>query len=532
VRLAAGAISEVLEGSRQLATAIGERMRERDAPPGACDRWLKSVLATIPLYTLAAVVDLEGRTVCASVPISRDVSAADRVYFKEALETDRIVPGTVQKGRASGRSTLPVGLRYRDAEGRVAGVVILTIDPLVLTKLLEQKYVGKQGFSAVLDRAGTVAAVSPGEYGGLDPSEPAPPALVRLGQARETMQETVELGGRQHFAAVVPVALPPADLAVVVGLDRGAILAGARAQALRSALIAALLLLASFGLAWWAARRLIQRPIAALVDSARKHADGDMGARFPAGAPGTEFGQLGAALNTMAGEIERLVGQKTLLIREVQHRVMNSLQLLAAFLHLQSRQVDDPAVRKHLKDARERIVAMSVIYRHLYHSEATSTVDFAETLKALCEETARAYMDGGAATITVDAERTVLPMQAALGLALITHELVTNAVKHGYAAGAGGPLHVSLRRCGDRVELAVADEGKGLPADFAPERVRSLGMAVILNLTQQLQGTFAAEPRPRGARFVVSFPAPDAPRASVSEAEAPAPATATAKAAE
>jgi two-component sensor histidine kinase len=141
-------------------------------------------------------------------------------------------------------------------------------------------------------------------------------------------------------------------------------------------------------------------------------------------------------------------------------------------------------------------------------------------------------MDGGAATITVDAERTVLPMQAALGLALITHELVTNAVKHGYAAGAGGPLHVSLRRCGDRVELAVADEGNGLPADFAPERVRSLGMAVILNLTQQLQGTFAAEPRPRGARFVVSFPAPDAPRASVSEAEAPAPAIATAKAAE
>src|SRR5690606_9022704 len=115
------------------------------------------------------------------------------------------------------------------------------------------------------------------------------------------------------------------------------VLAGARAQALRSALVAVALLLLGFGLAWWAGRRLIQQPIAALAGAARRHAAGDMSARFPAGKPDTELGQLGAALNAMADEIERLVGQKTLLIREVQHRVMNSLQLLAAFLHLQSR---------------------------------------------------------------------------------------------------------------------------------------------------------------------------------------------------
>jgi two-component sensor histidine kinase len=523
VRLVAGIVSEVLEGSRQLATAIGERMREPQGPPGACDAYLKSIIDKVPLYVLAAVVDLEGRTVCASVPISRDVSAADRVYFRAALESDRIAPGTVEKGRASGRHTLPVGLRYRDAAGRVAGVVLLTINPLVLTKLLEQNYAGRRGFSAVLDRSGVVAAVSPEDYGGLDPSQPAAPALIRLGQAGSAVQETVEFGGRRHIAAVVPVSLPPANVTVVVGLDRSAVLAGARAQALRSSLVAALLLLASFGLAWWAARRLIQRPITTLVDAARKHAGGDMSARFPPGKPGTEFGQLAAALNAMAGEIERLLGQKTLLIREVQHRVMNSLQLLAAFLHLQSRQVDDDDVRRHLKNARERIVSMSVIYRHLYHSEVTSNVNIAETLKALCDETARAYMDGGDATIAVEAESVTLPMQSALSLALITHELVTNALKHGYPPGVGGPLHVALRRPGDRIELSVTDDGRGLPADFAPEHARSLGMAVILNLTRQLRGTFAAEPRPRGARFVVSFPAPDAPRAPAPVAQVPAP---------
>ena len=519
-RLAAGTISEVLEGARQLGVAIAERMKGPAHDPGACDIFLKAVIEKIPLYTLAAVVDLEGRTVCSSTPIPRTVSAADRIYFRGALETDAIVPGEVQKGRASGKHTLPVGLRYRDAAGRVAGVVVLTIDPHVLTKLLEQRYTSTRGFAAVIDRLGTIVALSPDDYGQLDPAEPAPQAMAALARAPALSRQTIEVAGAAHIATAIPIVSSPSALSAVVGLDRAAVLASARTQALRSGLIALALILLGFVLAWWAGRRLIQQPIGALVGAARRHAAGDMSVRFPPGNPGTEFGQLGAALNAMAGEIEKLVGQKTLLIREVQHRVMNSLQLLAAFLHLQSRQVDDPAVRKHLKDARERIVSMSVIYRHLYHSEAMSTVDFAETLKALCEETSRAYLDGRAAAITVEAESLPLPMQSALSLALITHELITNAVKHGYSAGAAGSLRVSLRRRGGRVELSVADEGKGLPADFAPERARSLGMAVILNLTRQLEGTFTPERRAPGARFVVSFPDPNAAQAQPEAANA------------
>ncbi len=385
--LAAGAISEMLEGARQIGAAIGERMRDPGASSESCDAYVKAVVARIPLYTLAAVVDLEGRTVCSSIPIPRTVSAADRIYFRAALESDAVIPGEVQQGRASGKFTLPVGLRYRDSSGRVAGVVVLTIDPQVLTRQLERRYGGARGFAAVIDRQGTVAAVAPSDYGKLAPGEAAPRSLAAFAQGRAATMETIEIGASRYIAAVVPVVPPPSALSAVVGLDRGAVLAGARAQALRSALVAVALLLLGFGLAWWAGRRLIQQPIAALAGAARRHAAGDMSARFPAGKPDTELGQLGAALNAMADEIERLVGQKTLLIREVQHRVMNSLQLLAAFLHLQSRQVDDPAVRKHLRDARERIVSMSVIYRHLYHSEATSTVDFADTLRALCEET-------------------------------------------------------------------------------------------------------------------------------------------------
>jgi two-component sensor histidine kinase len=268
--------------------------------------------------------------------------------------------------------------------------------------------------------------------------------------------------------------------------------------------------------AWMTGLRLIERPIRRFVDTAQRRAAGDLTAHFPEGRQETEFGRLGSALNVMAAEIDRLVDQKNLLLREVQHRVMNSLQLLSAFIHLQARQVSNEEVRRHLADTRERIVSLSAIYRHLYHSEATSTVDFDEALRALCIETARAYLGSphlgtGDPAITVDAEPIELPVDTALNLALITHELLTNALKHAYD-GDGGPLRVELRRRDDMLELAVIDEGKGLPPDFTFKGTTSLGMTVIRTLTRQLRGTVTTERQAKGAHFIVRIPLRDIPR--------------------
>jgi two-component sensor histidine kinase len=208
----------------------------------------------------------------------------------------------------------------------------------------------------------------------------------------------------------------------------------------------------------------------------------------------------------MAAALERLVQQKTLLIREVQHRVMNSLQLLSSFLHLQSRQISDESARKHLKEARERIVSMSVIYRHLYHSETASDIEFGHVLRLFCAETGKAYMGASGPDISVNADDVVLPMQAALNLALIAHEVITNALKHAYPDGKGGPLQVDLRHRNGNVELAVRDEGKGLPADFDVDSAPSLGMAVVQTLTRQLRGKLTIERLAKGTRFAIAFP--------------------------
>lgn len=524
-RQLAGTMDALLDGARQLAQAVALHMSEVGSDTATCSGYLRAVVATERRYFGLAVLRPDGSVMCSATPAPPGLSVADREYFQAALEAKSIVVGDAVLGRAVGQWSLPLALSYRDENDRVAGIVVMPLNLEELAKTLSARFSHDQAFLLLADGNGRAAARVPDH--GATVGRPVPQPLDAAMTAPRVI-EHADYRGRPHIIGVATVMARPRNLTVLVGLDREAAFAPAREALWRSAVGGGLVIGLAILAAWFVGRRLIERPVRAFVDVAQRHAAGDLQSRFPEGRPGTEFGRLGAALNAMAGEIERLVGQKTLLIREVQHRVMNSLQLLAAFLHLQSRQVDDPAVRKHLKDARERIVSMSVIYRHLYHSEAASTVDFAETLKALCEETARAYMDGDAATIAVDAESVPLPMQAALSLALITHELVTNAVKHGYASGAGGPLHISLQRRGDRVELAVADEGKGLPPDFAPERARSLGMAVILNLTRQLRGTFAAERLPRGARFVVSFPTADAPRASGFDTAVDAPSTAKA----
>jgi two-component sensor histidine kinase len=508
--LLAGNIGMLLDGAHQLARAVAARMQEAGTNTGTCSAYLRSIMETAPRFHGLAVVEPDGSVRCSAAPAPAGLNVADRAYFQAALKSTELVIGDVLKGRAVGQPSLPLALAYRNGEGAVAGVVVLPLNLERLAGFLAEQFDRPGGLVLILDRQGTVAARIPDHAGMVGRSVPTSIIAAERLQTARAFEENDDAGNPQ-IMALIPVQHGSRGLFVVVGLDRALALASAREAMRRNLLLAGAAIVLAFLGAWLVARRLIERPIRRFVETAQRQERGELSARFDEGRPDTEFGRLGAALNAMAASIERLMGQKTLLIREVQHRVMNSLQLLASFLHLQARQVKDESALKHLRDMRERIVSMSLIYRHLYHAEATSTVEFAGVLRAFCAETGRAYLGGGNGSIVVDADTVEVPMEAALSLALVTHELITNALKHAYPGGQGGPLEVSLKRRGGVLELAVADSGIGLPAGFDPKSTASLGMAVIQSLARQLRGTFTAEPRGRGARFAVEFPLPETP---------------------
>lgn len=192
------------------------------------------------------------------------------------------------------------------------------------------------------------------------------------------------------------------------------------------------------------------------------------------------------------------VDQAKLMAREIDHRVMNSLQFVSGLLAMQSRTPDVGTAAAHLQMAANRVSAVAQVHRHFYADEAeeASCIAF---LRRLCEDLA-SILDRSVSVTGVDGK---VPTTWIQPIGLLVNELVTNAAKHG-----AGRIYVTYSHEAGQHRIAVCDEGEGLPADFNPTATaKSLGMRVVTSLAKQLGGTLSAAARSgaKGACFTVTF---------------------------
>lgn len=211
-------------------------------------------------------------------------------------------------------------------------------------------------------------------------------------------------------------------------------------------------------------------------------------------------------MKEMEAALREVVGQKSTLLREVNHRVKNSLQLVSSLLTLQTMTLTDETARAHFRDARSRIEAIALVHNRLYQTEHFQSIEFGSHLAELCDDLERASGGGSTGTITVHAEPVELPIDQAAPLGLIANELITNAIKHRGAASAR--VSVDLVRDGATLVLTVADHGPGLPDGFQIGRSRSLGMRLVTSLASQIGATVTVLPVAEGAAFRISLPLP------------------------
>jgi two-component sensor histidine kinase len=193
------------------------------------------------------------------------------------------------------------------------------------------------------------------------------------------------------------------------------------------------------------------------------------------------------------------VGKANLMAKEIDHRVMNSLQFVSALLAMQSRTPELGEAAAHLEQAARRVAAVAQVHRHFY-ADAANEVSCVSFLRRLCEDLA-AILDR---EIIVEGDEDMVPATSVQPIGLIANELVTNAAKHG-----AGKIDVAFRSSGDTNCLIVCDEGTGSMDGFDPYAATAgLGMRVITTLATQLQGTLDAGPRAdaTGACFTVQFP--------------------------
>lgn len=195
------------------------------------------------------------------------------------------------------------------------------------------------------------------------------------------------------------------------------------------------------------------------------------------------------------------------LLREVNHRVGNSLQLVSSMISLQSKSLKDKSARDALGAAQARIEAVAQVHRRLYTSAHVGQVSLDDYLKGLIEELRHSLPAGFHAQIDLQADPIEAETDQAVSLGVIAAELVTNAVKYAYR-GKPGPIRVRLLNDGEGYAmLMVEDDGVGM--DGGPPKGTGLGAKILKSMAASLNSKVEYERRPKGVRAMLRFECED-----------------------
>jgi two-component sensor histidine kinase len=205
-------------------------------------------------------------------------------------------------------------------------------------------------------------------------------------------------------------------------------------------------------------------------------------------------------------QLKNALDRHQILLKEITHRVKNSLQVVTSMLHLQASASNDDALAKHLAEASSRVSAVGRAYERLAYDENVETIALDAYLKDVCADAIRASSHcqleyTADSRVRVDADR-------AIPIALIANELITNAAKHAFPKGSSpGRIGVRLTQAADAtISLSVSDRGAGLPGNFDMAKSKGLGMRVVMALTNQLGGNITHHSGENGTEFILTVP--------------------------
>ncbi len=219
------------------------------------------------------------------------------------------------------------------------------------------------------------------------------------------------------------------------------------------------------------------------------------------------FGSVGLALNQVSILKDDLLARQDLMLREINHRVSNSLQLANSMLRLQERRAQGEEAKKELRTAADRLVSIGLIHTRLYKAGDMNAIKIGAYLRDLCVDltaSGNGRFSLAALDVAVSApEGLALPPDMVTKLGLIVNELVTNSFK--YATGSSH-CQIAITQSAHSLELTISDNGPGLPEGFDPQAQNGLGMRMVLSLVDQMDGMLTAAPSAQGARFVITLP--------------------------
>lgn len=505
---AAGDEETLLASAEQIARALANISDVRKMTP-ACDAVLSDALIGVKYFSSLTRIDRTGRVVCSALPLAKGMNASGRPIYQRARHAGGfVVSGQMQS--AVLKSPVIAGmLPLKDARNNFDGVVSIALELHWLDFLVRARNLPPGAVVFVYDRERNVLATN---------NAGVASALIEstMGEATaETLRSARDGGGVTWSYASAPLRGGAIDVAFA--MREASLFQPTYLHVGANFLMPILMIGLAWAGIWFATERQVTQWIAYLRRISAAYRSGHYTIRPQLDDAPREFRALGDDLSDMAASIQDrdrklrdALNQKSLLIREIHHRVKNNLQIVMSLLSLQAGQLKDPAAREALMQAQVRINALALVHRILHEIEDQTTIDLGRLLHELAHQITEG-MRGEKTAVRIEetfVQREV-PGEVAVPVALFAAEALTNIFKYAFPPGREGVISLELAAVADgKLRLVISDNGIGF--DESAQKT-GIGSRLIKNFGTQIGGVSSLQSVPgTGTTVAVEFRDPEA----------------------
>jgi PAS domain S-box-containing protein len=198
--------------------------------------------------------------------------------------------------------------------------------------------------------------------------------------------------------------------------------------------------------------------------------------------------------------------EKELMLREIHHRVKNNLQIISSLLKLQATYITDESSLEFFRISQDRVKSMALIHQQLYRSNDLSSINFGDYLRNLTTHLFQAYgVNEGNIRLSIEAKNIYIGIDSAIPCGLLINELISNSLKHAFPGNRRGTINVKMEIVEEnKFSLIISDNGIGFPEDIDFRNTKSLGMQLVITLTDQIDGRIELI-RGNGTTFKITF---------------------------
>lgn len=478
-------IGQIFDGIQGALRAVAEADEVSRPDNTACTDYIARVRPSIEPLTGILIVGLDGNIRCLSEPSLGSPNLANRDYFREAIEQRKFTIGPFIASKLSNRNVIPMAVPIVRND-RVEGVVVAGLNLEWLGHRLKQRGVQRGGAVLIADRSGTVVSREPfpEKYVG----NKLPDSLGRIGKSAPGSEDIVGVDGVPRIIGYIPATLTPFGLYVSSGISHSEAFGPIDRAVRNSFALFALGSAVAFLLAWLVGESIIRRPLMRMVATAEAWRRGHDAARTGIVGRSDEIGILGQTFdrlmdeNAMREELRATAEERReILVHELAHRVKNTLATVQSIASLSFRNSQGPEALRQFHERLQALVRSHDLLtrKNWQHADLSEVAEAA--MAPLKEERGHRF--------TISGPPVSLPPTTAVPMAMILHELCTNALKYGALSNENGRVSINWTAKPDltSTKISLIWSESGGPS-IQPPAEEGFGTRLIANLSRQLGG--------------------------------------------